>query len=236
MTNALTRRPRQPTLRCRNAFPSSEARTCQQPEHDRDVQQIPHMSRAFVKEMDGTEGFDDLPDRPISPHPNLVTATGLAPIEAELAAARAAYAAAQAEGGVSADRTAMARATRDLRYWSARRAQRPAHRARGEAGAGAVRPHGGARARGRPPPDLPHRRRGRGRSGARAASPTSRRWPARCWARRSATWCRSANFWRLKSSHSNKAGPHGEPAWLPVGKAERRDGAALLAGFLSPLP
>ena len=36
--------------------------------------------------------------------------------------ARAAYAAAQAEGRVSADRTAMARATRDLRYYSARRA------------------------------------------------------------------------------------------------------------------
>jgi transcription elongation GreA/GreB family factor len=42
--------------------------------------------------------------------------------EAELASARAAYAAAQAEGGISADRTAMARATRDLRYWSSRRA------------------------------------------------------------------------------------------------------------------
>src|SRR5262249_31180477 len=62
------------------------------------------------------------PDRPISQHPNLVTASGLAAIEAELAAARAAYAAAQAEGGISADRTAMARATRDLRYWQARRA------------------------------------------------------------------------------------------------------------------
>ena len=33
-----------------------------------------------------------------------------------------AYAAAQTEGGISADRTAMARATRDLRYYSARRA------------------------------------------------------------------------------------------------------------------
>ncbi|MFL5110406.1 MAG: transcription elongation factor GreA, partial [Microvirga sp.] len=54
-------------------------------------------------------------------HPNLVTAEGLAAIEAELAAARAAYAAAQSDGGISADRTAMARATRDLRYWSARR-------------------------------------------------------------------------------------------------------------------
>jgi transcription elongation GreA/GreB family factor len=80
------------------------------------------MAVAFTREEDYEARAADLPDRPISPHPNLVTTTGLADIEAELAAARAAYAAAQAEGGISADRTAMARATRDLRYWSARRA------------------------------------------------------------------------------------------------------------------
>jgi transcription elongation GreA/GreB family factor len=80
------------------------------------------MSVAFTREEDHESQAADLPDRPISPHPNLVTARGLAAIEAELAAARAAYAAAQAQGDVSADRTAMARATRDLRYWSARRA------------------------------------------------------------------------------------------------------------------
>jgi transcription elongation GreA/GreB family factor len=80
------------------------------------------MSVAFTREEDYESQAADLPDRPLSPHPNLVTATGLAALEAELAAARAAYGAAQAEGGVSADRTAMARATRDLRYWSARRA------------------------------------------------------------------------------------------------------------------
>ncbi|MGA0606986.1 transcription elongation factor GreA [Phenylobacterium sp. VNQ135] len=84
------------------------------------------MAVAFTREEDYEAQAADLPDRPISPHPNLVTARGLAAIEAELAAARAAYSAAQAAGkdgaGVSADRTAMARATRDLRYWSARRA------------------------------------------------------------------------------------------------------------------
>jgi transcription elongation GreA/GreB family factor len=79
------------------------------------------MAVAFTREEDYESQAADLPDRPISPHPNLVTATGLAAIDAELAAARAAYAAAQAAGGVSADRTAMARATRDLRYWAARR-------------------------------------------------------------------------------------------------------------------
>jgi len=80
------------------------------------------MAVAFTREEDYEAQAADLPDRPVSPHPNLVTASGLAAIEAELAVARAAYGAAQAEGGISADRTAMARATRDLRYWSARRA------------------------------------------------------------------------------------------------------------------
>lgn len=79
------------------------------------------MAVAFTREEDYESQAADLPDRPVSPHPNLVTASGLAFIETELAAARAAYSAAQARGGVSADRTAMARATRDLRYWSARR-------------------------------------------------------------------------------------------------------------------
>ena len=79
------------------------------------------MAVAFTREDDYEAQAANLPDRPISTHPNLVTATGLAAIEAKLASARAAYAAAQAEGGIAADRTAMARATRDLRYWSARR-------------------------------------------------------------------------------------------------------------------
>ena len=80
------------------------------------------MSVAFTREEDLEATAADLPDRPISPHPNLVTASGLAQIERELAEAKAAYAAAQAQGSIEADRTAMARATRDLRYWSARRA------------------------------------------------------------------------------------------------------------------
>jgi transcription elongation GreA/GreB family factor len=80
------------------------------------------VSVAFTKEGDHEAAAADLPDRPVSPHPNLVTASGLEAIERELAAARAAYAAAQLGGDVGVDRTAMARATRDLRYWSARRA------------------------------------------------------------------------------------------------------------------
>lgn len=80
------------------------------------------MAVAFTREEDYESQAADLPDRPVSTHPNLVTVKGLAAIEAELAQARAAYAAAQTQGGISADRTAMARATRDLRYWSSRRA------------------------------------------------------------------------------------------------------------------
>ena len=54
------------------------------------------MSVAFTREEDLESQAADLPDRPISPHPNLVTQTGLAALEAELAAARLAYADAQA--------------------------------------------------------------------------------------------------------------------------------------------
>ena len=75
------------------------------------------MSRAFVKETDADAALD-LPDRPVSEHPNDVTAEGLAQIEAAVTAAQAALGAAQAAG----DRAAMAQASRELRYWSARRA------------------------------------------------------------------------------------------------------------------
>ena len=80
------------------------------------------MSVAFTKEQDSESAAADLPDRPISSHPNLVTPEGLAQLDAALAAARAAYNAAQAADDVQTDRTAMARATRDLRYYGARRA------------------------------------------------------------------------------------------------------------------
>lgn len=75
------------------------------------------MSRAFVKEQD-VESFEDLPDRQISELPNDVTIEGMAQINAALAASRAVYAVAQAGD----DRSAMAAASRDLRYWNARHA------------------------------------------------------------------------------------------------------------------
>jgi len=79
------------------------------------------MAVAFTREEDAESQAANLPDRPVSTAPNFVTPQGLALIEAALAEARAAYTAAQSGGGVAADRTAMARATRDLRYWSTRR-------------------------------------------------------------------------------------------------------------------
>ncbi len=75
------------------------------------------MSRAFVKEPDG-ETPQALPERPVSAHPNMVTPQGLAAIEAELARLDAVHAAAVR----AADKTAIAHAQRDLRYWTARRA------------------------------------------------------------------------------------------------------------------
>lgn len=71
------------------------------------------MSRAFVKEDD--DAVEDLPERPVSAAPNLVTAEGLAAIEAEVARLSEELA------GVGDDRAARARVNRDLRYWSARR-------------------------------------------------------------------------------------------------------------------
>src|SRR5918998_2732080 len=76
------------------------------------------MSSAFVKEVEGGEAFEDLPDRPISPHPNFVTPEGLALIEAELTRLHEEHAAAQAAD----DKIALAKTARDLRYWTARRA------------------------------------------------------------------------------------------------------------------
>jgi len=74
------------------------------------------MSRAFVKEQD--VDYLEMPERPVSEHPNDVTAAGLAQIEDALAKASEAYAVAQA----SADRAALSAAGRELRYWTARRA------------------------------------------------------------------------------------------------------------------
>jgi transcription elongation GreA/GreB family factor len=75
------------------------------------------MSKAFVKEAEDGDVYDDLPDRPVSPH-NLVTEHGLAMIETELARLHTEHAAAQDAD----DRALLAKINRDLRYWTSRRA------------------------------------------------------------------------------------------------------------------
>jgi transcription elongation GreA/GreB family factor len=92
------------------------------------------MSVAFTKESDAEAVAANLPDRPIPTHANLVTESGLAQIEAALAGARAAYDAARSSNAITTDRSEMALATRDLRYWSARRASAQLVTARPEDG------------------------------------------------------------------------------------------------------
>jgi len=75
------------------------------------------MSRAFVKDQDEDQGADDIPDRVVSPHRNLVTANGLAQLDEELRRSRDGLAAARSSG----DRAEIARHRRDLRYWTERR-------------------------------------------------------------------------------------------------------------------
>ena len=74
------------------------------------------MSRAFVREAEGGEAFEDLPDRTLSPH-HLVTPAGLAQMDATIETLQARLAEAQS----TEDKAEVARISRDLRYWSARR-------------------------------------------------------------------------------------------------------------------
>ena len=76
---------------------------------------VNQMSRAFVKESDDG-GSPPLPDRPISTARNLVTVRGLRLIERAIAQHRSELAGATA----AADREAIGRVARELRYWSAR--------------------------------------------------------------------------------------------------------------------
>ncbi|AOF90826.1 transcription elongation factor GreA [Sinorhizobium sp. RAC02] len=79
------------------------------------------MSVAFVKEESAEAASETLlPDRPISPHPNLVTQAGLTALETQLAAARTAYEAANTIEDVNERRRQSAGPLRDLRYLAER--------------------------------------------------------------------------------------------------------------------
>ena len=79
------------------------------------------MSVAFTKE-DSAETASEtlLPDRPISPHPNLVTEAGLKALELQLRQAREAYETAQKIEDVNERRRQAAAPLRDVRYFGAR--------------------------------------------------------------------------------------------------------------------
>jgi transcription elongation GreA/GreB family factor len=79
------------------------------------------LSVAFTKE-DSAETASELllPDRPVSPHPNLVTEAGLKALELQLSQAREAYETAQQIEDVNERRRQAATPLRDARYFAAR--------------------------------------------------------------------------------------------------------------------
>ncbi|NRP70868.1 Transcription elongation factor GreA [Ensifer psoraleae] len=79
------------------------------------------MSVAFVKEESAETASETLlPDRPISPHPNLVTEAGLKALQLQLQQAREAYDAASKIEDVNERRREAAGPLRDLRYLAER--------------------------------------------------------------------------------------------------------------------
>jgi transcription elongation GreA/GreB family factor len=79
------------------------------------------MSVAFVREESAEAAAEvELPGRPISLHPNLVTESGLEALKRAMDEAREAYAAAQTIEDVNERRRSTAPAARDMRYYAER--------------------------------------------------------------------------------------------------------------------
>jgi transcription elongation GreA/GreB family factor len=79
------------------------------------------LSVAFTKEESAETASETLlPDRPISPHPNLVTEAGLRALETQFQEARAAHEAAQQVEDVNERRRQAAIPLRDIRYFGER--------------------------------------------------------------------------------------------------------------------
>jgi transcription elongation GreA/GreB family factor len=82
---------------------------------------VRQLSVAFMKEESAETASETLlPDRPISPHPNLVTEAGLKALELQLHAAREAYDAASRIEDVNERRRQAATPLRDARYLAER--------------------------------------------------------------------------------------------------------------------
>ena len=79
------------------------------------------MSVAFTREESAETAAEvELPDRPISPHPNLVTASGLEALNDAMSQIRTAYEAAQQIQDAAERRRAVVVASRDIRYFAER--------------------------------------------------------------------------------------------------------------------
>jgi transcription elongation GreA/GreB family factor len=79
------------------------------------------MSVAFTREESSETAAEvELPDRPISPHPNLVTASGLELLAKAIRESRTVYDAAQRIEDAGERRRAVAVASRDMRYFADR--------------------------------------------------------------------------------------------------------------------
>jgi transcription elongation GreA/GreB family factor len=79
------------------------------------------MSVAFTREESAETAAEfQLPDRPVSPHPNFVTASGHKALEAALAQARQAYERAQQIEDINERRRGSAPAYRDIKYFAER--------------------------------------------------------------------------------------------------------------------
>jgi transcription elongation GreA/GreB family factor len=79
------------------------------------------MSVAFTREESAETAAEvELPDRPISSHPNLVTASGLEALTNAMRESRTAYEAAQRIDDAAERRRAVALAARDMRYFAVR--------------------------------------------------------------------------------------------------------------------
>src|SRR6202035_5813872 len=79
------------------------------------------LSVAFTKEDSAETAAETLlPDRPVSPHPNLVTEAGLKALELQLHQAREVYATAQKIEDVNERRRQGAIPLRDARYFAER--------------------------------------------------------------------------------------------------------------------
>ena len=79
------------------------------------------MSVAFTREESAETAAEvELPDRPISPHPNLLTVSGLEALTVAMRESRTAYDAAQRIEDAGERRRAVAVASRDMRYFADR--------------------------------------------------------------------------------------------------------------------